>query len=250
MTGRLDGKIAVIVGGGRNLGKAIAHAFAAEGATVCVVGRSLQPLAAAVAEIEAAGGAASFVAADVTRVAEIERLVSEVDSRHGSIDILVNSAGIFLNPTLKEATESDWDAIMDVNLKSVFFTIQKVIPVMAREGGGSIINMSSVMGVKGRAGSTVYCAAKAGVINLTRALAVELGHENIRVNAIAPGFTLDPAEGPEIPAPVIAELTSTIAVGRPGRAREIAGAAVYLASAESSFTTGQTIFVDGGETAR
>lgn len=247
--GRLDAKVAVVVGGGRNLGRAMALTFAAEGASVCVVGRSLKPLQAAVDEIESTGGTASCVTADMTSPSEIDRMITEVVGSYRRIDVLVNSAGIFLNPTLFETTESDWDQIMDVNLKSVFFSIQKIAPVMVRQGGGSIINLASVMGVKGKAGSCVYCTAKAGVINMTRALALELGDKNIRVNAIAPGFTLDPAED-QIPDSIVSEMTKTTAVGRPGTAREIAGAAVYLASEESSFTTGTTIFVDGGETAR
>lgn len=249
MTGRLEGKVAVVIGGGRNLGRAIAKAYAAEGAMPVVVGRSAGPLQKVVAEIEEAGGRASYVAADVTRVPELARLVAEVDADYGRLDVLVNSAGIFHNPTLEETSEEDWDAILDINLKSVFFAVQQATPVMAR-GGGSIITMSSVMGVKGRAGSTAYCAAKGGVINLTRALALELGSLRIRVNGIAPGFTLEPDQEHEIPAPVIAEVTQGLAAGRPGTAAEIASAAVYLASDASSFMTGTTLFVDGGETAR
>lgn len=250
MNSRLRDQVAVIVGGGRNLGRSIAHRFAAEGATTVLVGRSEQALAAAVASIEAAGGKASFVAVDVTKVADLGHLVAEVDARYGRLDILVNGAGIFLNPEFASTTEEEFDAIMDINVKSVFFAVQQAAPLMARGGGGSVINFSSVMGVKGRVGSTVYAAAKAGVINMTRALALELGPQRIRVNAIAPGFTLDPDQEHEIPEPVIAELTAGLPAGRPGTPAEIAAAALYLASPEASFTNGTTIFVDGGETAR
>ncbi|WP_322042342.1 SDR family oxidoreductase [Paraburkholderia sp. J67] len=249
MAGKLDGQVCVIIGGGRNLGKQIAHTFAEQGAKVVVVGRSLAPLEAVVASVEAAGGHASAIAADVTRVDENARLVSEVDARYGRLDILVNSAGIFVNPVFAETTETEWNDIMDINLKAVFFAVQKAAPVMARTGG-NVINFSSVMGVKARVGSAVYAAAKAGVINMTRALALELGPQKIRVNAIAPGFTLEPDQAHEIPPGVVAEMTAGLPAGRPGTAAEIAAAALYLASPEASFTTGTTIFVDGGETAR
>jgi NAD(P)-dependent dehydrogenase (short-subunit alcohol dehydrogenase family) len=250
MTHRLDGKLAVVIGGGQNIGRAIAVAFAAEGAAVCVVGRTATKLDDVVAEITATGGVATAVVSDVTQVAELDRLVAEVVTRHGGVNVLVNCAGVFLNPMLFETTEQEYDTIMAVNLKSVFFAAQRFAPAMIASGSGSILNLASVVGVKARPGSIAYGAAKGGVISLTRGLAVELGSSGIRVNAIAPGFTLDPKQEHQIPPAIAAELTSTILIGRPGRTQEITGAAVYLASDESSFVTGQTIFVDGGETAR
>ena len=250
MPGTLDGKIAVIIGGGQNLGRSIAHLFAREGATPVVVGRTQAKLDAVVAEITAVGGSASGIAADVNSLDDLDRLVADVVAAHRRIDVLVASAGIFLNPEFAATTEEDWDQILDINLKSVFFAVQKVAPVMASHGGGSVILMSSVMGVKSRPGSALYSAAKAGVIGLTKGLAVELGPLGIRVNAIAPGFTLEPDQEHAIPDFVVAEMTKGLPSGRPGTAREIAAAALYVASDDASFLTGQTIFVDGGDTAR
>ncbi|AWB89754.1 SDR family NAD(P)-dependent oxidoreductase [Salinibacterium hongtaonis] len=250
MPGKLDNKIAVIIGGGQNLGRSIARLFAAEGATPVVVGRTQAKLDAVVDEITEAGGTASAVVADVNSVADLDRLVAEVTAAHGGFDVLVASAGIFLNPEFAETTEDEWDQILDINLKSVFFAVQKSAPVISARGGGSIILMSSVMGVKGRPGSAVYSAAKAGVIGLTKGLAVELGPLGIRVNAIAPGFTLEPDQEHTIPDFIVAEMTKGLPAGRPGLAVEIARATLYVASDDASFLTGQTIFVDGGETAR
>jgi 3-oxoacyl-[acyl-carrier protein] reductase len=246
--GRLEDTLALVVGGGRGIGKAIALAFAREGADVCVAGRTLDKVQSTVREIKAMDRKATAMQVDIGRLSDIERMIADVEHLYGRINILVNSAGVFLNPLVEETTEEDWDTIMNVQLKGVFFTIQGVVRVMLREGGGSIINLASVLGVRGKEGCCVYCAAKGGIINMTRALAVELGSRNIRVNAIAPGFTLDPSDDRVAPE-LVQRLAERIPVGKPGAPEEITGIAIYLASDDARFTTGTTFFVDGGESA-
>jgi NAD(P)-dependent dehydrogenase (short-subunit alcohol dehydrogenase family) len=247
--GRLEGKVTLVVGGGTGIGKAIALAYAIEGAVVSVAGRSITKLEQTVSEIGKLGHEGTAVRADVAILSDIDRLVDSVVGSHGRLDVLVNSAGDFLNPSIAETSEEDWDRVMNVQLKGVFFTIRRAAREMTRQQGGSIINLASVLGVRGKAGSCVYCTAKGGIINMTRALAVELGPHNVRVNAIAPGFTLDPADV-RIDPRVAQSYASNLPVRRLGAPQEITGAALYLASSESSFTTGTTIFVDGGECAQ
>ena len=248
---RLQNKTALIVGAGAGLAKNFALAFAAEGADVCVAGRTLAKVEDTATQIVKAGRKSLAIEADIAKISDIDRMINTTVEHFGKIDILVNSAGILLNPPVMETTEADWDTIMNVQLKGVFFSIQKCLPIMLRQHKGKIINLASALGVKGKAGSSVYCAAKAGIINLTRALAVEFSSKGIYVNAIAPGFTVNPltehiTSNPEL----LKEFINSIPLGRLGKPEEINGVAIYLASDESDFTTGTTIFADGGETAK
>jgi 3-oxoacyl-[acyl-carrier protein] reductase len=249
--GRLDGKVALVVGAGAGLGMGIALGFAKEGALVCVADLAADRANETLCEIKTAEGVGVAICADISRLSDIHTMVGEAARHSGRIDILVNSAGLVLNPTIAETREEDWDAVMNVHLKGVFFTIQAVLPLMQRQGSGRIINLASVLGTRGRAGSCVYCAAKAGIINLTRALAVELGGQNICVNAIAPGFTITPGtERVLSDEELVRTFVSAVPLGRLGTVSGVAAAAMYLASDDAGSVTGTTLFVDGGETAK
>ena len=245
---RLDGKVALVIGSGYGIGKTIALAFAREGADVGVAGRTLSEVQNTAQEIEKIGRKTRAFEADITRLAEIDKLITDMYHYFNRIDILVNSAGIVSNVPVLDVKEADWDAVMNVHLKGVFFTIQRVLPIMIKQGKGKIINLASALGVQGKKDSSVYCTAKAGIINMTRALAVELGVENIYVNALAPGVTTNP-EGPGIDPKMAQGFLNMIPLRRFGKLEEVSGAAIYLASDESDFTTGTTLFIDGGDTA-
>lgn len=250
---RLENKVALVTGGGSGIGRAIAIAFAKENADVCVAGRTLSKVQDTAREIEKIGRKALAVEADISKIPEIEKMVKETIDYFGKIDILVNNAGItYISPIL-DVTEEKWDEVINTDLKGTFFTTQKVLPYMLKQGKGKIINIASALGVEGEPEIPAYCAAKGGVINLTRALGVELALKKINVNAIAPGFTLSSMANftpdPKMSAAVSRAL-ERIPAGRPAQPEEMGSAAVYLASDESDFVVGTTLFVDGGETAR
>ncbi len=251
---RLENKVAVVTGGGSGIGRAIAITFAKENADVCVVGRTLSKLQDTAREIEKIGRKALAVTADISKIPEIEKMVKATIDYFGKIDILVNDAGItYLSPTLN-VTEEKWDEVINIDLKGTFFTAQKVLPYMLKQGKGKIINIASAAGVEGEPEFAAYCAAKGGVINLTRSMGVELAPKKINVNTIAPGLTLSNPNINFTPDPKMSALLSVILeripAGRGAQPEEIAYAAVYLASDESDFLVGTTLFVDGGETAR
>ncbi len=247
---RLKNKVALITGGGSGIGKAIALAYAAEGADVCVSGRTLSRLRETVAQIERAGRKGLAIQADITKISEIDRLIAAMIRSLGRIDILVNNAGIVLDATALEVTEEQWDTLMNTDLKGAFFTTQRALPHMLKQGKGKIINIASPLAMEGIKNCCVYCAAKAGVVNLTRALAIEFADRNIYVNALAPGFTASPLTAHTVADPEWSRvILNRIPLGRYGQPEDANGAAIYLASDESDFTTGTTIYVDGGETA-
>jgi NAD(P)-dependent dehydrogenase (short-subunit alcohol dehydrogenase family) len=249
---RLDGRRALVTGGNRGLGRAIAQALAEAGADVAVASRGLDSARAAAEEIaEATGRRARAFAADVARAEDVERLVAEVEGGLGPLDILVNNAGINVRGPSPELTEADWDSVVDVNLKAPFLLSRVVGPGMARRGFGRIVNMGSILSVVGLAGRSPYAASKAGVVNLTRVLALEWAAQGVTVNAICPGpfgtdmnrqLLNDPAK--------YKAFVERIPLGRWGELHEITGAAVFLASEAASFVTGSALFVDGGWTAQ
>jgi NAD(P)-dependent dehydrogenase (short-subunit alcohol dehydrogenase family) len=248
---RLENKVALVTGGGSGIGKAIAIAYAKEGADVCIAGRTLSKVEDTAHEIEKLGRKALAIKADVLKIPEIESMVEATIKQFGKIDILVNNAGIVTDIAILDITEEKWDEMIGVDLKGSFFCAQKVLPYMLKQGKGKIINIASPLSVEGKPENSIYCAAKGGVINMTRALGLELALKHINVNAIAPGFTDTNMTTNFTSDPkMLALIIPRIPAGRIAQPEDITGAAVYLASDESDFVIGATIFVDGGETAQ
>jgi len=248
----LTGKVAVITGASSGLGAQFAKALASQGADVAVIARRYEKLEALCKEIEAMGRKALPIKCDVTIEADVAKAVSEVIKEYGKIDILVNNAGVAAGDGIENLSEEDWDKVLDTNLKGVFLFSKHVVPYMEKNNYGKIINTASMWGVVGNVAmpATAYHASKGGVINLTKALAGELAQYNITVNAIGPGFfesemTKDIVYNDNFKA----YLNSRCPMRRLGQAGELDGIVVYLASDASSYTTGQTICVDGGWTA-
>jgi NAD(P)-dependent dehydrogenase (short-subunit alcohol dehydrogenase family) len=251
MADRLDGNAALVTGGSSGNGRAIARRFAAEGASVTVADVREDPRLGGEPthdHIEAAGGTAQFVECDVTSTADVESAVAATVDAYGSLDVMVNNAGVERQLPIVDASEDDYDWLMDINLKGVYFGSKAAIEVMqTQEDGGSIVNMSSIAGIRGLENSSLYCTSKGGVTNLTRQLAVEQGEHGIRVNALNPGFveTAMTTEDGETADGILAQTP----LGRAGQPEEVADAALFLASEESSFVTGHNLVLDGGFTA-
>ena len=244
--GLLTGKTALITGAARGIGKAIALKFASEGANIAFTDLVIDENGKATeAEIAALGVKAKGYASNAANFEETEQIVSQVKADFGSIDILVNNAGITKDGLMLRMTEAQWDAVIAVNLKSAFNFIHACTPIMMRQRGGSIINMSSVVGVHGNAGQCNYSASKAGLIALAKSIAQEMGAKGIRANAIAPGF-IETAMTAALPDDVRKEWVSKIPLRRGGTVEDIANVATFLASDLSSYVSGQVIQVDGG----
>ncbi|HXE80875.1 MAG TPA: SDR family NAD(P)-dependent oxidoreductase [Vicinamibacterales bacterium] len=248
---RLNGRRALVTGGARGLGRVIADAFAQAGADVAIASRSTEVCEKAAAEIAATNGRRTCaVTADVTVAADVERLVAEVESRLGPLDILVNNAGINIRGAAQQLTEADWDAVVDTNLKGPFLCSRAIGPGMAARGWGRIINMASILGAVALAGRAPYASAKAGLINLTRVLALEWAGTGVTVNALCPGVFGTEMNRQLLDDPVkYQEFVRRIPMGRWGELHELTGAALFLASDASSYVTGSCLFVDGGWTA-
>lgn len=244
--GLLTGKTALVTGAARGIGKAIALKFAEEGANVAFTDLVIDENGEATkAEIEAKGVKCMAYASNAADFAQTEEVVGQVHKDFGSIDILVNNAGITKDGLMMRMTEAQWDAVINVNLKSAFNFIHACTPIMMRQRSGSIINMASVVGVHGNAGQSNYAASKAGMIALAKSVAQEMGSRGVRANAIAPGF-IETAMTAALPEDVRADWAKKIPLRRGGQPEDIANVATFLASDLASYVTGQVLQVDGG----
>ncbi len=248
---RLKEKVALITGGAAGIGLATAKRFAKEGARVIICDVNQQAGEAAVQEL---GEAAEFSTVDVTDKASVDKWIQGVVENHGRADILINNAGIVRDSLLvkikdgelvKQMPEADFDLVIAINLKGVFNCTQAVAPTMIRQSGGVILNATSIVGIDGNIGQTNYIATKAGVIGMTKAWARELGRHNIRVNAVAPGFTATDIIS-SMPEKIIEGMKARTPLGRMGQPEDIANAYLFLASEEASFISGVILRVDGG----
>lgn len=248
---RLKDKVTLITGGAAGIGKATALRFAEEGAKVVICDVNQEAGQALLAEL---GPEARFYKVNVADRQEVQAWVDDVVAHYGRVDVLINNAGILRDGLfvrvkdgvlVKQMEESAWDAVIDVNLKGVFNCTQAVTPYMIKQGGGVIVNASSVVGLYGNFGQTNYVATKAGVIGMTKVWARELGRHNIRVNAVAPGFIMTEMVQ-QMPENILNDMKSHTPLGRLGEPRDIANAYLWLSSDEASFVSGATISVDGG----
>ncbi len=251
---RLSGKVALITGGGTGIGRAIALAFVREGASVALAGRRLEKLKDVAIEIEKQGGTAMALECDVTRAKDAERAVRETAKKLGKLNVLVNNAGTLSVSTVEGISEEDWDRVMTVNVKGPFLMSRAALKEFRKVGGGAIVNIGSVLGLVAMKDRAAYCASKGGVTLLTKAMALDHAHENVRVNCICPsivetelvkGLFDESEQGQRLRKSRI----GTIPLGRFGKPMDVAELAVFLASEESSWLTGTAIPLDGGLTA-
>ncbi|MCF8463476.1 MAG: 3-oxoacyl-[acyl-carrier-protein] reductase [Flavobacteriales bacterium] len=244
--GLLNGKIALVTGGTRGIGKGICQKFAQEGATVVFTYLSSEEKAHAfVKELSANGVEAMAVKSDASNSEQTEQLINQIVEKYGRLDVVVNNAGITRDNLLMRMKEEDWDAVIDTNLKSVFNVTKAIQRIMLKQRSGSIINISSIVGVQGNAGQSNYAASKAGIIGFTKSIAKELGSRNIRCNAITPGF-IETEMTDVLDEKVVEEWHKSIPLKRGGTSEDVANAAVFLASDMSSYVTGQVLSVCGG----
>ncbi|MGM0898317.1 MAG: glucose 1-dehydrogenase [Bacillota bacterium] len=237
--GRLDGKVAIITGGARGMGAAHAKRFLEEGAKL-VITDILEQEGEVVAK--KLGGHIKFMKHDVTKAAEWERVITETESAFGPVNVLVNNAGIVLLKSIDTITEAQYRRVIDINQVSVFLGMKYVLPSMRKAGGGSIINISSISGLKGNEGSVAYSASKFAVRGMTKSAAVELGKEGIRVNSVHPGII----ETPMVRKSRVSKMARKIPLQRTAQPAEVSDLIVYLASDESSYVTGAEFVIDGG----
>ncbi|MBN8618641.1 MAG: SDR family oxidoreductase [Anaerolineae bacterium] len=251
MSGRLRGKVALVTGAARGIGKGIATRFALEGAAVGVVDLQAEACQAVVNEIEAAGGKAVALAADITDEGQVESLVRRAEGVFGTVTVLVNNAAVMPAGAVHETAAADFDRCVAVNLRGTFLMCRAVIPGMLEVGQGSIIHMSSVTGILGLPGLAAYSATKAGLQGLARAMSTDYARRGIRVNCVAPGTIDSPMlhdflAAQQNPEPLRQQFDAMHPIGRVGQIDEVASVFVFLASDEASFVTGATYTVDGG----
>lgn len=248
---RLKEKVSIVTGAGRGIGRGIALRFAREGAKVAVVDLDKALADKTAFEITQAGGESLACQADVSSNTDVGRFVTDTLQRFGQPDILVNNAGIGGSKTCLDTKQADWDRMMAVNLKSVFLVCRRVIPEMLERGGGKIINIASMYGMLASVHTLAYSASKAGVINVTRQLAVDYSGKHINVNSISPGLIETEMTRAKIEnAEIMNRFLADIPLGRHGNFEDIAGAAVFLASPDADFITGHNLVVDGGQSCR
>jgi NAD(P)-dependent dehydrogenase (short-subunit alcohol dehydrogenase family) len=246
--GTLDGKVALIAGGGTGIGRATAELFAAEGSRVVVFGRRQETLTETVEAITAAGGKAHLVAGDAAREDDVARLVAAACDQFGGVDALVNCAAVRLRAPLTDISAADFAEVLRINLVGAFVLTKTVVPALRQRGGGSIVHIGSALGTIAAPDFLPYVASKGGVHQLARAAAVELVQEEIRVNVVAPG-TIDTAIGMGVPEFRRHLLKHRIPIGRAGHVSDVAGACLYLVSDAARYVTGAILAVDGGWTA-
>ena len=248
---RLAGKVALITGGGTGIGRAIALAFAREGAKVAVAGRREEKLDETLRELKNQGNEGMAIACDVSQAKDAERAVRETAKKFGAMNVLVNNAGVLHAATIEGTSEEQWDRLLTINLKGPFLMCKAALPEFRKAGGGTIVNVGSVLGLIAMKDRAAYCASKGGVTLLTKAIALDHAHENVRANCICPsivetelvaGLFATSEEGRALRAARI----GSIPLGRMGRPEDVAGMAVFLASEESSWLTGAAVPLDGG----
>lgn len=246
MSGILQGKIAFVTGGSRGIGCGIVKMYLREGASVYYFSRnkssehtSMELLA------KEHGGVLTYIAGEVTKEEDIQGAIQQAKQKSGNLDILVNNAGITRDKLFIGMKKEDWDEVMDVNLRGVFFACKTAVPIMLKQKSGAIINMSSIVGITGNPGQANYCASKAGLIGFTKSLALEIAKKNVRVNAIAPGFISSDMTD-NIPEEYKQKIIEQIPMKRVGTPEDIANTCVFLGSDNASYITGQVISISGG----
>ena len=248
---RLDDQVAIVTGASKGIGYGVSKALAAAGATVAVAARNVTALETLVSEIQEDGGKAAVFPLNVTDVTQIGEVFQAVREHFGRLDIVVNNAGLGAGHPAIEVTESDWDQMMDVNLKGLFFCCQAAGKIMLEQGVGRIINMSSQASVVGIRNSAVYCASKGGVNQLTKVLALEWSGQGVTVNAIGPTFIYTPGTAERLDQPEFRDdVLARIPAGRVGTISDVAGAVIYLASPAAALVSGTLLLVDGAWTAQ